>query len=757
MNKLEILAPAGSMEALIAAISAGCNAVYLGYSEFSARSGAKNFDFDELRWAVSYAHLQKVKIYLTINTIIKNSEIERLVELVGNCIKIGVDAFIVQDIGVLFVLKNIYPDVELHSSTQMNIHSLYGANFVKELGISRLVLARELTLDEIKYIKNGSGMEVETFVHGALCYCYSGQCLMSSSFGDRSGNRGSCAQPCRLAYKVNDKDEHVLSLKDLSAIDMLDKLIEANVDSIKIEGRVKTKHYVYKVVSMYRKYVDKVFVNGKAKVSKKDYENILQVYNRGEFSQGFYNTHNDKKLIGRDRPKHQGIVVGEVVSIKGKKSIVKLTKKLNKGDYIEFQVGRRNNVITVNKDCDTKFVINGISKIGSEVRKLNDIKLNELIEDSIKVQNMNIKMNAYFRVGERSKLVVSSEDDTISVYGDVVDKAKNMPIKYEKIRSKIGKTMDYPFVIDELNIYMDDNIFMPISAINSLRRDGLQAFFNKLNDVNKKDYKFSKANNERVYDRKINVLINNPSQYEVVSCYDVDTVYINVLTFSLEQIESILKNKKDKKIYALSPKIVRDLLVKELDEVKQKLSLCDGILVNSIDSLSFVSELKKPTRIDYSLNTFNNEAVNFYKSIGVNTYMPSLELTYKELANMDNSISEVLIYAHITTMTSASCIKKTTDKCYKKEGAFYTMSDRKKEKIFYETKCTFCYNKIYNPYPLYLIDKIDDFNRIGITNFRLDFNFETNDMIYKVLDEVFNKVPCQLDKFTRGHFEKGIK
>ncbi len=757
MNKVEILAPAGDKNALIAAINAGCDAIYLGYSKFSARAGAKNFDSEELRWAVSYAHLLDVKIYLTINTIIKNNEIAELIELVGECMKIGVDAFIIQDIGGLAILKKIHPDIVLHSSTQMNIHSSYGASYVKSLGVERLILARELRFDEISYIKKSSQMEVETFVHGALCYSYSGQCLMSSSLGDRSGNRGSCAQPCRLKYDVSGKEQHVLSLKDLSSINILEKLIEIGVNSIKIEGRVKTSDYVYQVVKMYRKYLDNTLINGKTAVSAKDYEKILQVYNRGEFSSGFYEKHSDKSLIGRDRPRHQGLVIGKVTKIKGKKSYVTLIKKINKGDRLEFIANNRTNTITANEDCKKTFIINGVSKINSELRRLGDVKLTEEIQEKIYVQKMNIDIEVVLKLGEPSKIIISRLGDSVSAYGDIVSEAKSMPISYEKVYDKVNKTMDYPFNICSLVIDMDDNIFMPLSKINELRRKGLEAFFTREKEIKKNDFTLVKPNNSYSNTSKVNVLINNFTQFDIVKKYPVDTIYINVLNLSFADIEYIMTNKGEKKVYAVAPKIVRDLLEKEMQEVKDKIAYFDGILISSVDSFEFLKDLGKAIRLDYGMNIFNNESVRFFEESGTEMFMPSLELSYRELSGMNNKNAEVLLYAHITTMTTASCIKKTSDKCEKNEGAYYTMLDRKKEKIFYETKCTFCYNKIYNSHPLYLIDKKKEFNEIGVSNFRIDFNFEDDRRIKGIMDEVFYGKKYNLEKFTRGHFEKGIK
>ncbi len=758
MNKPEILAPAGNRNALLSAVSGGCNAVYLGAKKFSARSGANNFDLVELRWAINYSHLFNVKVYLAINTMVKENEVDDLISLVREAVIMGVDAFIVQDFGVLNIIRQIAPDILIHSSTQMNIHSVYGALFAKKVGINRLILARELSLKEIKLIKEESELEIETFVHGALCYCYSGQCLLSSSLGSRSANRGACAQPCRLKYNVNDKSNYIMSLKDLSALSMLKEIVDAGVGSLKIEGRVKSEYYVYKVVSLYRKYVDKLISGERVKISEEDLSDILQVYNRGEFTSGFYKTHNDKNLVGRDRPKHRGIVVGVSVSNRKKETIVKLDKSIKKGDNLEYKLGSKSFRFYADSDYDNELLIKQKINIGTPVFRLTSAQLNKEIDKKVKVIRTDIDIEIYLTIDESAKMIIYRGNKQFIVYGDTVQKAKKAPLLEKDIIEKISKTGELPFTIRKVKVYMDDDIFMPVSKLNELRREALNTVFEGGN-TNHKVVPFSKksAKNTSTTKRNINVKINTVKQFKALLDYDINIVYIDALSVTSSEIEDMKRTMTSSKIYGVVPKIVRSEFSNELRNIKSKLDLFDGLLIKSIDSLEYTSDLDKKIGIDYSLNVANNYAVDFFSSLGAKTITPSLEITYKELGDLNTENLEYLVYGHIITMTSASCIKKTSDRCIKSNGSLYFFKDRKGEQVYYQTKCTLCYNEIYNPYPLYLIDKIKELQKIGVGNYRLDFTYEKVEEIKGILDEVFYGNKTTSKKYSRGHYVGGVE
>jgi putative protease len=383
MIKPEILAPAGSFEAFIAAVHSGCDAVYLGGSKYGARAYAKNFDLETLERAISYARNFGVKIYYTINTLFKEKEIDSLMTHINEVYQLGIDALIVQDLGVISLLQQFFPSLELHASTQINCHSVAGIQFLQDLGIKRVVLARELSLDEIIYIKKHTKMPIEAFVHGALCYSYSGQCLMSSFMGGRSGNRGRCAQPCRLNYKVTIDQQvyessHVLSPKDIETITVLPELIEAGIDSFKIEGRMKSKEYVTLMTTLYRYYTDTYVENGVINVKQKDLDDMAQIFNRGNFTNGYYFQHNNSDMITFEQPKHQGRVIGKVSRRKGETYTISLFEPVQKGDCLEINMGLGDNyswIVQTNNRFEYSFNPENPLEVGKEVRRIKSTEL----------------------------------------------------------------------------------------------------------------------------------------------------------------------------------------------------------------------------------------------------------------------------------------------------------------------------------------------------------------------------------------------
>ena len=308
-KKVELLAPAGDFSCFMAAMNAGADAVYLGGEKFGARAYANNFLEEEILEAIRVAHIFSKKVYLTVNTLVKEKEMDDLVPYLTPLYLGGLDGVIIQDIGVFQTIKEHFPGLELHASTQMAITGKYGAKLLKEMGACRVVPARELSLEEIKDIKEYTGLEIETFIHGAMCYGYSGQCLFSSILGGRSGNRGRCAGPCRLPYQAGgQKQVYPLSLKDMYTLPLVPELIEAGIDSFKIEGRMKSPEYVAGVTSMYRKYIDRYYENPSAKfvIEKQDETLLKQLYIRSDLCQGYYHTHNAKTMVTIKEPGYSG-------------------------------------------------------------------------------------------------------------------------------------------------------------------------------------------------------------------------------------------------------------------------------------------------------------------------------------------------------------------------------------------------------------------------------------------------------------------
>lgn len=424
MNKVELLAPAGNFETHLAVIKAGADAVYLSGKSFGARAYANNFDNEELISAIKVAHLFGVKVYLTVNTLIKEKEKEELVPFLKPLVECGLDAVIVQDLGALLIIHENFPNLSIHASTQMSIVSYNAVKTLKEYGCNRIVPARECSLDEIKLIKEKTGVEIESFIHGAICYCYSGQCLLSSMLGGRSGNRGRCAQPCRLTYSYEDekKEAYLLSMKDMCTINILPQLIDAGIDSFKIEGRMKKSVYAAGVCAMYRKYIDEYYEKGCINVSEKDINILKNLYIRSEIGEGYYDRHNGKEMITLKSPAYNG----------------------------------------------------------SDENILNDITQKYIDEKPYLVIDGEVQMH----VGKPLSISLSYDNNIISVDGPVCEAAKKAPVSKEKLYEQINKTGDTYFKFGKLSVETDDMSFLPIGAINETRRAALERLYEELTRIN---------------------------------------------------------------------------------------------------------------------------------------------------------------------------------------------------------------------------------------------------------------------------------
>ena len=491
MKKIELLAPAGSMNALKAAVMAGCDAVYLGGKSFGARAFSKNFDDAEIIDAIKYCHLYGVRVYVTVNTLIYENEVDSFLQYVKFLHKNNVDALIIQDFGMFDLVRKTFPNLELHASTQMHIHNLDGVQLMEKLGMKRVVLARETSIDDIIEIKKNSNVELEVFIHGALCISYSGQCLMSSLIGGRSGNRGACAGSCRLKYDVIDdngnklnKGEYPLSTKDLNSLEHVGELIDAGVLSLKIEGRMKSPEYVYMVVSLYRKAIDSYYENGCVNIDTDELLKLKKIFNR-DFTKGFlFNTDNNDLIIGY-RPNHMGVPVGKIVDYKRGMAKIKLTDNISFGSGLRV-IGKKNDVgINVNEIyINNKLVkeasngdvvtikVNSDVNVGDIVIITMDKKISDEIHNTVDsgLRKVLITGKFYGHVGEKSILTLNDGVNEVCVSGNIVDKSVNRPVDKETIYEKLCKLGDTVYKFDNLEIDIDDNIFIPIKEINELRR-----------------------------------------------------------------------------------------------------------------------------------------------------------------------------------------------------------------------------------------------------------------------------------------------
>jgi len=628
MKKPELLAPVGNKEALVAAISAGCDAVYLSGKKYGARAFAYNFSNDELVDAIKYCHLYGVKVYVTVNTIIYENEVDDFINYVDFLHINNVDAVIMQDIGMIDLVRKVYPNLEIHVSTQVNIHNLDGVKFFEDLGINRVVLGRETSIDTIKNIKENSNMELEVFIHGALCISYSGQCLMSSLIGGRSGNRGMCAGCCRLPYdlisngkKVN-HDKYLLSTKDLMVLDNLGDLISIGVDSFKIEGRMKRPEYVYLVVSLYRKAIDSYFEYGYVKVSNEDIVDIKKIFNRG-FTKGYL--FNEKYIVNQKRPNHMGITIGKVVDYKNGYAYIKLSDTLNVLDGIRI-VGNDDVGLTINKILKNKksvdIAYNGdVVAIKCDfvrkdfvVLKTTDYKQLKDVNDKISssVRKINIQGFVRLKIGDCSYIEVSDGINKVFVNGDVVLEANNSGVSLEQVCKQIDRLGNTIFNFDKLDIDMDDNIFIPVSSLNGLRRRVIELLEEKrLYNIpyKKNNYNISLPDFPRI--REYSTLISSVSDYDEIKNDKFKYIYIDSYK------DYLLIN--DERLFYKLPRV---------NECYREINA--RVLASGIGSLYHYNNVDT----DFSFNVVNSYSVAFLHSLGVNKVCLSYELNNYQIKDI---------------------------------------------------------------------------------------------------------------------------
>ena len=620
MKKPELLAPVGSKESLIAAIEAGADAVYLSGKKYGARVYANNFNDEELIEAIKYAHIYGVKVYVTVNTIIYEYEVEDFINYIDMLHKNNVDAIIIQDIGMFDLIRKTYPNLEIHISTQMHIHNIEGVKFFEKLNAQRVVLARETSIDVIKEIKKNTNIELEVFTHGALCISYSGECLMSSLIGGRSGNRGACAGCCRLPYdiisnnKIINKDKYPLSTKDLMTLEHIEELIESGIDSFKIEGRMKRPEYVYQVVSLYRKAIDSYMTTKKSTITQDDIKEMKKLFNR-EFTSGYL--FNEKYIINGKRPNHQGVEIGSVVDYKNGYVYIKLTDKLNIHDGIRI-IGNTDKGLMLNKMFINKTSVKEAKKgdiinfkyeyvkKDSIVVKTTDYKQIEEINKLIENKTRKVKITGKITLKEKATLELTDGKNNVKIEENIIEKAKNNPITQETIQKQINKIKNTPFKLENLEIIMDDNIFVNIKDLNELRRKAVEQLIQKR--IYKIEYKKNKYNIELKDFKKVqeqSYLISTLEQFKKLKQYD----YLYV-----DNIE--LYNKiKGKNIYLKLPRVMNKYA-----------SINERILVGEIGSINKYKNIDT----DFSFNIVNSYAVAFLHSLGVNKITLSHELTLEQ-------------------------------------------------------------------------------------------------------------------------------
>lgn len=699
----ELLAPAGNLEIFKGVIESGADAVYVGGSMFGARAYANNFTEEELLEAIDFAHLRGVKVYLTVNTLIKNSELSKLYDYLLVYYKRGLDAVIVQDIGVVKAIHEYFPSMEIHTSTQMTVTGADGVRFLSQFGVTRVVMAREVSLAEMKRIHEETGMELEAFVHGALCYSYSGQCLFSSILGGRSGNRGRCAQPCRLPYTVEGKkDEYILSLKDMCGIKALDKLHDAGVYSLKIEGRMKQLEYACGVVKYYRSYID-----SKKPVSDADYERIKALGNRCGFTDRYYFDHNGSDMVTYVKPnfvsnaaepspeKRKLSIEGELVLREGEPG--SLTVK--RGD-VTYKSSIEPVSAALKAPLDKKAAIDRINKTGDTDFEFSHIKA-------------QIGENVFVPNGALNKL----RRDAISGLCDKLLK------KY----------------------YRNDARYVDMSGLTALPEHVVKS---------------DAAHDEAINDYTTICSCMTRAQLDTLIGYECfDVFYLDFDMYDrktlIQQFADDVKSltKRNKKVYLMLPTIFRAdssdyfvTIAKELDKVR-----FEGFVVKNYEELYLTENLFTGRKVilDHNMYTFNDVSKSAFFEHGVSGDTVPLELNSKEIMHRNNIGSQMIVYGYYPLMTTANCVHKNTKGCDKKQKLIY-LKDRYNKSFAVCNNCKECYNTIYNSLPTMLTKNIGKLKEAGIRSFRYSFTIETPKQIKAVMDD-------KVAEYTNGHYKRGVE
>lgn len=783
-SDIEILAPAGSFECLIAAVKSGADAIYLGGSRFGARAFANNFDEDELLRAIDYVHLHHKKVYLTMNTLVKEEELQNLLyDYLLPYYKQGIDGVIVQDIGALSYIRKCFPDLPIHASTQMTVTSMLGAQFLEKEGVERVVPARELSLEEVRKISEDTNLEIECFVHGALCYCFSGQCLYSSMIGGRSGNRGQCAQPCRLPYKTNGKTDYFMSLKDICTLEFIPDLIEAGISSFKIEGRMKKAEYVASVTGMYRKYVDLYFKVGRSKykVEQGDVDQLRDIFNRGNFHSGYYFQHNGKDMLTPKKPSHTGVSVIKIQDQHGRILKGKAIKKLHKGDIIE--IADKGDNYTLGQDYAKNSVVELSLRKGVQVPKgsvLNRTRNNFLISEihsKLEANELKKKVSGHLilQKGCPSFYKLSHNGIAITACGAIVEQAKNAPVTEEKIRKQVSKMGATTFELEALLVEMDSDIFLPMQQLNELRRMAVQqleeaivAPYRRHNEVEIAAKKAEPHSGQITY----SAYVEQVGQLEeVIECREISYLYIDInmstrIWNNREICELVNKAKENGiKVYLAMPHVLRLDSIQTLSDCYTELLKMgfDGMMVRDLGSYEFLqnNHYKGDIVMDYHMYQFNNESIEFWKDHDVTRMAIPLELNVQEIKHLRTENLELNIYGYAPMMISAQCITKSISGC-KKEMGYTELKDRVNKSNMVKNCCDYCYNIVYNNCPTFLMDEWKEMMAINPSVLRMSFTVESKEETKRMLDLIpflsndIMKDNC-MQECTKGHFRRGVK
>lgn len=744
---VELLAPAGGYETMVGAFNAGADAVYLGGSKFGARAYADNFDKEQVLDAISYAHLHGKKIYMTVNTLVKEREYGEVYDFMLPFAEKKLDGVIVQDLGVMKLIRDEFPEIELHGSTQQTVTGVFGAKLLKELGCVRVVPARELSLSEMKSIKQKADIEVEAFIHGAMCYCYSGMCLFSSMVGTRSGNRGRCAQPCRLPYRSDltgkNKEQYPLSLKDMCTVDLIPELIEAGIDSFKIEGRMKKPEYAAGVTHIYRKYIDLYYKepDKKHEISREDMEILRSLYLRTEISQGYYHKHNGKDMVTLASPAYNGTSDAVLADIKDR-------------------------------------------FLGGELKIKCDINCKLSLDEDI-----YITMSAF----------KGAEHIVKEIRGSKVQAASKRPMDKESVYKQLSRLGNTPFEAENISISIDDKgngagIFVPVSELNELRRSLCEELEKALLtdehvETVKKDYGKSQANEKESLPENVkgdvHILVTTKDQLEVAlkkadEYSDITRIYVDSNLY--QSLDNTPSSRGRLELMVALPYMTRTEQYDGVSEIERILDSLgdkgfDGVLVRNLEQLGLLHDRKFSGKVilDYGIYIWNGQAAEMLKDLACEASIP-YELTFHEAKEVSKKVRQKTglpetynIYGYTPMMISAGCVKKTLGTCSGFQNKLHSeklsIYDRMDNELKITTNCLDCYNIIWNAHPTSLHKKLTNIQDAGcFDHYRIDMSVESQkecaDIISYYLDSLKSESVSDIfenAEYTTGHFKRGVE
>ncbi len=741
MERVELLAPAGNYEGFLGAVHAGADAVYLGGMKFGARAYADNFSEEEVCRAIRYAHIYGRKVYLTLNTLVKEKEFHEIYDYLAPFYEAGLDGVIIQDMGVFLWVGRRFPGLARHVSTQAAITGAWGARLLKKSGAQRIVPARELSLEEIREMKREAGIEIETFIHGAVCYCYSGQCLFSSIIGGRSGNRGRCAQPCRLPYRTDGekKECYPLSLKDMCTIEMLPELIKAGIDSFKIEGRMKSPEYAAGVTALYRKYIDRYYRNpeGEFRVEKQDMEKLKALYLRSGISTGYYKQHNGRQMITLESPAYAG---------RDEELAGRIRKKYLEGD---FRLPVRAKAV-LKKGCPAMLTLR------------------------------------YEKEG-------AGEAAEITAEGETVQAAQKRPLDPAAVEKQLAKSGNTVFCMERMEIDMQEDVFLPVKALNDLRRRACEGLEQSILDRYAAVHLYGRGragernvfreagrmNGGSVNGNRIHVLALTEGQAVSAVKAGVQRLYLDSCLCRegrrLSELKALCGERTE--LYLALPYIIRMRDEGFLEETGKLLAggIFDGVLARSPEELYWITETfgeKWGKRIvsDAGLYIWNSEAESFYGKFGTEHYLP-YELNGYEVRELTEKTPgaewAAVVYGRIPMMVTANCVVRTKEGCRpypeSRDTSFCMLTDRYRKDFPVYTDCRHCYNRIYNSLPLSLHQEMDKAGEMGIHTFRLDFTDEIGNDVdrvisyFKGLADGQQRTEPPYKEYTKGHWKRGVE